>query len=470
MKAANATTGSTGGPARILVVGSGGREHALAWRLAREAGVERVLAAPGSDAIGAEPRVTCFPAVAATDVAALTGLARREGVGLVVIGPEGPLAAGLADALVVAGIPTFGPSAAAARIETSKAFCREVAAEAGVRTARGRAFEAPGPALALARELVAAPRSPGVVIKADGLAGGKGVTVCDDLPAAERALAAVFAAGGERPGPRVVVEERLVGREASLIALADGQTALALPAARDHKRLLDADRGPNTGGMGAYSPLPDLPESLAAALVETVHRPILAALARRGSPFRGALYAGLILTDRGPVLLECNARFGDPEAQVLLPRLALPLAPLLLAAARGGLAGAAAGLGLHGPLLPTTDDAAVAVVLAAAGYPEAPRPGDRIDGLGAGAARRALVFHAGTGRDPDGTYRTRGGRVLAVVGLGHDLAAARRRAERAAGAITFAGLQRRHDIAADLPPEVTRAPAGAGGLAAGSGR
>jgi phosphoribosylamine---glycine ligase len=224
-----------------------------------------------------------------------------------------------------------------------------------------------------------------------------------------------------------------------------------LPPARDHKRLLDKDRGPNTGGMGAYSPVPDLPESLCATLVDVIHLPILAELARRGAPFRGALYAGLMLTPEGPVLIECNARFGDPEAQVLLPRLAVPLGPLLYGAARGDLAAAAGELGVHGRMLPTTGDAAVAVVLAAANYPDTPRKGDTISGLEDAARAGATIFHAGTTRGEDSTYRTNGGRVLAVVGLGSTVAAARDAAETGADRISWSGMQRRHDIAAKLP-------------------
>jgi len=443
-------------PTRILLVGSGGREHALAWRLAREPGVNLVVVAPGSAAIAAEPHVRCVPGADPLDGPALAALARAEAVELAVIGPEAPLAAGVADALVAAGVPTFGPSRAAARIETSKAFCHEVASAAGVRMARAGAFTSLEPARAFAARL--ASEGDGVVVKADGLAAGKGVTVCDTIAEAEAALAAQFAG----PGPAtVVVEERLHGREASLIALCDGRDALGLPAARDHKRLGDGDSGPNTGGMGACSPVPDLPDPLAAELIERVHRPILAELARRGTPFRGALYAGLILTPDGPALLECNARFGDPETQVLVPRLGIPLGPLLLAAAQGRLAAAARPYGLDGPLLPALPSAAVAIVAAAAGYPGAPRAGDPIGGLDEASAEGALVFHAGTSLDPDGTYRTKGGRVLAVVGQGADLAAARAAAERAIGRITFAGLQRRHDIAADAPvPAAAAGPAG----------
>jgi phosphoribosylamine--glycine ligase len=446
------------GPARVLVLGGGGREHALVWSLAREAGVEAVIVAPGSDAIGEEPKVRCVPGVAATDPAAVLALATAEDVDLVVVGPEAPLAAGVVDVLEEAGLPTFGPIRAAARIEWSKAFCRDVAAAAGVRMARGEAFWAFGPALAFAGELAAAPGSRGVVVKADGLMAGKGVTVCDDFEGAEKALHELFSGAGEaeagplsgRP-PVLVLEERMIGAEASLIALCDDHSALALPPARDHKRLLDNDLGPNTGGMGAYSPVPDMPESLCATLIDMIHVPILAELARRGAPFRGALYAGLMLTPEGPVLIECNARFGDPEIQALLPRLAVPLGPLLLGAALGDLAGAAAGLGLVGRMLPTTGDAAVAVVLAAANYPETPRKGDVIGGLADATRSGATVFHAGTVCGPDGEYRTNGGRVLSVVGLGSTLAAARVCAEQAAEKIDWAGMQRRHDIAAKLP-------------------
>jgi len=443
-------------PRRILLVGAGGREHALAIRLAGEPGVTFVLALPGSDAIASVPGVS-IAAGDPLDPAAVVAAALGARVDLAVIGPEAPLAAGVTDALVAAGIPTFGPSAAAARIESSKAFCHEVADAAGVRMAHAGAFAAKRPAVAFAAALDAAGR--GIVIKADGLAAGKGVTVCETFDEALAALDAIFgdvAAGST--GVRVVVEERLRGPEASVIVLADETAALALPAARDHKRLGDGDAGPNTGGMGAYSPLPDLPDADVAGIVAAFHVPLLAELARRGTPFRGALYAGLILTDDGPLLLECNARFGDPEAQVILPRCATPLVPLLLAAAEGRLAAAAAAAGITGTLLPSIPEAAVGIVLAAAGYPSAPRPGDAITGLIEADARGGLVVHAGTTRDPDGTWRVHGGRVLTVVGTGPDLAAARAAAELAADAIAFEGLQRRHDIAATTPA----APATAG--------
>ena len=434
-------------PTRTLIVGSGGREHALAWKLASEPGGNEVFVAPGSDAIATEPRVRCLPGVNQLDPDAVVRAAGRQSVELVVVGPEAPLAAGVADALRTAGFAVFGPSAAAARIESSKAFCHDVAAAAGVRMARAGAFHDRTTAHAFAAELVA--DGDGVVVKADGLAAGKGVTVCDTFEEAERAIDALLDdwAAGDPDGPTVVLEARLHGREASVIALTDGRDVVALPPARDHKRLLDGDAGPNTGGMGAYSPLEDLPGEEIEALLDAFHRPILAELARRGTPFRGALYAGLMLTADGPVLLECNARFGDPETQAILPRVAIAIGPLLRAAARGELRSAMAASHLVGSRLPTFPGASVALVLAAAGYPERPRTGDPIDGLDDAISTGALVFHAGTSRDPDGSFRTAGGRVLAVVGRGPDLASARDAASVAADRITAPGLQRRYDIA-----------------------
>ena len=416
-------------PTRILIVGGGAREHALAWKLAAEPGVNELVVAPGSDGIATEPRVRC-ELLDPLDPAAVVSAARRFAAELVVVGPEAPLAAGVADALGEAGVAVFGPTAAAARIETSKAFCREIAEAAGVQMARGRAFAEtdPSAALAYAMGLSAVGH---VVVKADGLAGGKGVTVCESL---DEAAAAISAQAG-----RIVVEERLSGPEASVIALCDGATAVALPIARDHKRLGDGDTGPNTGGMGAYSPLPDLPDAAAETILDAVHRPVLAELARRGTPFRGALYAGLILTDAGPRLLEFNARFGDPEAQVIVPRVAVPLGPLLLAAARGRLRGVATPA-----VLPT---ATVGIVLAASGYPGDPKRGEAIPDLAIAEHGGSLVFHAATVASPDG-WRTNGGRVLTVVGRGRDVAAARAIAEAAADRIAWPGAQRRRDIAA----------------------
>ena len=431
-------------PTRILVLGSGGREHALAWKLAGEPGVNEVVVAPGSTAMATEHRVRILPGVESLDPAAVIAAARGLAAELVVVGPEAPLAAGAADALDAAGFAVFGPACAAARLEASKAFCHEVAAAAGVRMARARAFtgadrDAAG---AFIRELDAA--GAGAVLKADGLAGGKGVIVTESLEQAVE-LVPGFLAGRPVDAPALVVEERLTGREASVIAVCDGTRAVALPAARDHKRLGDGDRGPNTGGMGAYSPLPDLDDAIVEHLLETIHRPLLAEMTRRGTPFRGFLYAGLMLTVDGPALLECNVRLGDPEAQVILPRIASPLGPLLLTAARGRLPEG-------GPsVVPTIPGAAVGIVLAAKGYPGDPERGHPIAGLDDARATGALVFHAGTDRWPDGNYVTNGGRVLTVLGRGPTLDSARAAAERAADSISWEGMQRRRDIAVDAP-------------------
>ena len=432
----------TTAPTRTLIVGSGAREHALAWKLAGEPGMNEVAVAPGSAAIGAESRVRCLPGVDPLDPAAVVAAARGMASELVVIGPEAPLAAGVVDALRDAGIRAFGPTQAAARIESSKAFCHDVAEAAGVRMARARAFAEGDEEAAQAFVAEVGRSGRGVVLKHDGLAAGKGVTVYDDVALAVEHVPAWLVRRG--PEPALVVEERLEGREASVIAICDGREAIALPASRDHKRLCDGDVGPNTGGMGAYSPLPDLGDDAVARILETVHRPILAELARRGSPFIGFLYAGLMLTEEGPALLECNARLGDPEAQVILPRLAGPLGPVIAAAAARRLGGA--------PALPLLPGATVGVVLAAKGYPGTPKRGVPIEGIEAAEAEGALVFHGGSVGRPGGGYGTNGGRVLTVVGRGADLPAARAAAEGAADLISWDGLQRRRDIAAVLPP------------------
>jgi len=417
----------------VLLVGGGGREHALAWKLASEPGVNEVLVMPGSDGIAEEPRVRIL-AGDPFDPREVVAIARSFAAELVVVGPEAPLAAGVADALIDAGMAVFGPTAAAARIESSKAFCREVATSAGVPMARGRAFDPANRAAAMVLAAEFAARG-GAVVKADGLAAGKGVVVCNT---ADEAANAIRAVEGD-----FVVEERLDGREASVIALCDEREALALPISRDHKRLGDGDTGPNTGGMGAYSPLPDLPDETADHILDRFHRPVLAELARRGTPFRGALYAGLMLTEAGPRLLEFNARFGDPETQVILPRLAGPLGPVLLAAARGSLRAV--------PPLPVHPQAAVGIVLAVEGYPVEPRRGDPIEGIDDAWSMGSLVFHAGTVRQPAGGWATNGGRVLTVVDVGDDLDDARFAAERGAAQISWPGMERRHDIATDVP-------------------
>ncbi len=425
-------------PRRILVVGSRGREHAITWKLAAESAVEAVLVVPGSAAIAAEPGVETID-VPATAIDEIVDLARQQSIDLVVVGPEAPLAAGLADQLDAAGIPVFGASRAASAIEWSKAFCHDVATAAGVRMADAQVCRSRAGAQAAIDRLRAS--DGGFVVKDDGLADGKGVTVFGPGATAEadlpRLLDALYGPGS--PERTIVVEERLHGPEASVIAVCDGSRAIGLPAARDHKRLGDGDAGPNTGGMGAYSPLPDLDDADVDGVLAGIHEPILRELAARGSPFRGFLYAGLILTATGPVLLECNARLGDPEAQVILPRVDAALGPILLAAAGGALP---ADLGTR---LPVRPGAAVGIVIATGGYPAEGRVGLPITGIDAALRRGALVFHAATIEAADG-WATNGGRVLTVVGLGPDLIAARVEAEGAADLIAFQGSQRRHDI------------------------
>lgn len=435
-------------PQVVLVIGSGAREHALAWRVAQDSGVERVLVAPGNPLMAdvAEVITPLDPA----DHQAVIDLCRSESVELVIVGPEAPLVAGLADALDAAGISCLGPSAAAAQLEGSKAFCREVAEAAGVPMADGRAFGDPGSALDYARRL-----GDGLVVKADGLAAGKGVTVCDSVGEAEDAIAeAMLGRRFGAAGRRVIIERRLEGPEASLIALCDGRDALLLPVARDHKRLFDGDEGPNTGGMGACSPVPDMDRASAARLLDTIHRPVLVEMARRGMPFRGFLYAGLMLTADGPRLLEINVRLGDPETQAILPRIQSRLALLLAAAAQRRLAAAVAAMGPEGGSDLEGQGANVALTLAASGYPGTPRSGDTISGIPAARDGGALVFGAGVASDEANRLVTAGGRVLTVVGRGSDVDEARAIAYRAADEISFEGRQLRRDIGLSLSREV----------------
>jgi phosphoribosylamine--glycine ligase len=415
---------------KALVVGGGGREHAIVRALRRSPQVDAVLCAPGNAGIAADAE--CLPDVAADDPAAIVEAAKSNGVDLAAIGPEAGLVAGAVDALEEAGIAAFGPTKAAAELEGSKAFAKELMAEAGVPTA--------GHVLLRSREeadeQLARAGFP-TVLKADGLAAGKGVIICPTETEAREALD-VFFTERRFGATTVVMEDFLEGEELSLLALCDGENVVPLAPAQDYKRIFDGDEGPNTGGMGSYSPVPGFGPTEVEEIVERVHRPVVAAMAARGVPFHGVLYAGLMMTAEGPKVLEFNARFGDPETQAVLPRLRSDLAELFLAAREpGGLAGATAEF---------ADDWAVTVVLASAGYPESSSKGDVIHGL-AGAAQVAEVTHAGTA-ERDGEIVTAGGRVLNVTGLGASPAEARDRAYDAAGRISFEGMQIRHDIAA----------------------
>ncbi|MCU1357466.1 MAG: purD [Acidimicrobiales bacterium] len=407
---------------KVVVVGSGGREHALAQVLGRTA---EVVVTPGNPAI---------PGSVATSVEELVA---DGSVDLVVVGPEQPLVDGLADRLRALGVRVFGPGADGAQIEGSKAYMKDLASAAGLPTARYAAFDAPEPALAFLRSL------PGpYVVKTDGLAAGKGVLVTDSLAEAEADVRDKLSGSSfGDAGRRVVIEEGLSGPEVSVFAVCDGTRTVCLPPAQDFKRVGDGDTGPNTGGMGAWSPLPFVDDDLAEVVAERFVRPTLAALRDRGIDYRGVLYTGLMLTPDGPKLIEYNIRFGDPDSQVVLLRMTSDLAALLAAAADGDLRAVEA---------PTfTDDAAVLVVAASEGYPAAPRVGDAIDGLAAAQAVDGVtVLCAGVGSGADGALITAGGRVLNVVGQGPDVATARARAYEGIAAIAWPGLHHRTDIAA----------------------
>jgi phosphoribosylamine---glycine ligase len=394
---------------KVLLVGSGGREDALAWKIAQSHALTELHCAPGNPGIARHGN--CHP-VRAEDAEGLLGLARELAVDLVVVGPEVPLVAGVADALRKSGVAIFGPSRSAAAIEGSKSFAKEVMSAADVPTAA---------LLPVAR--------PPCVIKADGLAAGKGVFVCrtqDELDAALPTAAAL--------GHPLVIEELLEGPEVSVFALCDGVNAVPLPAVQDFKRAFDGDEGPNTGGMGSYSPAQDVDVN---ELVDTIHRPVLAELARRDSPFLGALFAGVMLTENGPRVLEFNCRFGDPETQSLLPRLEGNFLEALAAAAAGD---------ARHVELPVVDDAAVTLVMAAGGYPASGDTGSSIAGIEDAESTGALVFHAGTAQHGDRLV-TNGGRILDVTALGPTIAAARERAYDAAARILFRGARYRSDIA-----------------------
>ena len=415
---------------KVLLVGGGGREHALAWKLAQSEHLRALVAAPGNPGIAAH--ADCAP-VKDGAVDELVALARRERPDLVVVGPELPLALGLADRLRAGGISVFGPSQAAARIESSKVFAKDLMARHGIPTAAFRVFTHAEEARAYCRELGAP-----VVVKADGLAAGKGAIVCASLDEADRAVALCLEDGafGEA-GRAVVIEEFMTGEEASFFALSDGVSALPFGAAQDHKTVWDGDRGPNTGGMGAYSPAPVFDAAVQERAMTEIVRPTIAALAKEGCPYQGVLYVGLMITSAGPRVVEFNCRFGDPECQAILPRLDQDLLPLLEAVA--------AGRGLPASLA-WRREASVCVVAASGGYPGPYDTGVTITGVEeAGRLAGVTVFHAGTARR-DGVLVTAGGRVLGVQALGGDIEGAIAQAYAAMDRIAFSGMHARRDI------------------------
>ena len=422
----------------VLLIGGGGREHALAWKLRQSPLIGRLYCAPGNAGIAA---VAESVALDAADHDAIIRFCKEGAIGLVVIGPEAPLVAGLADDLEAAGIKVFGPSREAARLEGSKGFTKELCAAYGIPTAAYRRFAD----AASAKAYVAKQKLP-IVVKADGLAAGKGVIIAATREEAESAIDACFSGAFGSAGSEVVIEEFLDGEEASFFALSDGKTALALATAQDHKRAFDGDRGPNTGGMGAYSPAPIMTRALSARVMEEIILPTVRAMSARGTPFKGVLYAGLMIVDGAPKLIEYNVRFGDPEAQALMLRLKSDLFPALLAVAEGRLADIA--LDWH-------DDAALCVVMAARGYPGAYVKGSEIRGLeDAGRDPNVQIFHAGTRREADRILAD-GGRVLGVTARGDTIAKAKARAYAAIDQIDWPGGFYRSDIGWRALPRAT---------------
>ncbi|RIK87568.1 MAG: phosphoribosylamine--glycine ligase [Hyphomicrobiales bacterium] len=413
----------------VLLIGSGGREHALAWKLAASPRLARLYAAPGNPGIARHAECV---ALDIADHAAIAAFAREKGIGLVVVGPEAPLVAGLADDLAAGGIRVFGPSAAAARLEGSKGFTKDLCARHSIPTAAYGRFDNAAAARAYARQ-VGAP----VVVKADGLAAGKGVTVAMELDEALSAIDACFEGAFGAAGAEVVVEEFLEGEEASFFFLCDGTVALPFGTAQDHKRVGDGDTGPNTGGMGAYSPAPVLTPELEARVIREIVEPTMRGMAEAGAPFSGVLYAGLMLTKDGPRLIEYNVRFGDPECQVLMLRLESDLLELLDAAVDGRLGGIEARW---------RDEAALTVVMAAKGYPGTPQKGSVISGVAEAAGADVQIFHAGTALDASGRLVAAGGRVLNVTASGRTVTEASARAYEAVGRIDWPGGFCRRDI------------------------
>jgi phosphoribosylamine--glycine ligase len=413
----------------VLLIGGGGREHALAWKLAQSPLLDTLYCAPGN--AGIEEVAACV-ALDVVDHAAVARFCKENDIGLVVIGPEAPLVAGLADDLAASGIKVFGPSREAARLEGSKGFTKDLCAEYGIPTAAYRRFSDG----AAAKDYVATLSAP-IVVKADGLAAGKGVVIAATREEADAAIDACFSGTFGAAGAEVVIEECLSGEEASYFALVDGTTALPLATAQDHKRAFDGDQGPNTGGMGAYSPAPVMTPALCARVMDEIILPTVRAMQKRGTPFKGVLYAGLMIQDGAPKLIEYNARFGDPETQVLMLRLKSDLLPALLAVAEGTLSGFA--LDWHA-------DAALCVVMAAKGYPGAYERGSEIKRLeGAGADPNVEIFHAGTKRHR-GRILADGGRVLGVTSRGNTIAEARSHAYAAVDKIDWPGGFCRRDI------------------------
>jgi phosphoribosylamine--glycine ligase len=416
---------------RILVVGSGGREHALCWKIAASPLCDKLYCAPGNAGIADEAECV---AIGAEDVPALVDFARREKIDFVVVGPEAPLVKGLADRLEAEGIAAFGPSAAAAALEGSKGFMKDIAAKYGIPTARYARFTDAAAAKAFARGF-----TPPIVLKADGLASGKGVIIATSHAEAEAEIEAMLNARkfGDASA-EIVVEEFLDGEELSFFALVDGTHALPLVSAQDHKRVGDGDTGPNTGGMGAYSPAPVATPAIEAEILEKIIRPTVAGMAAEGKPFKGVLFAGIMVTRDGPKLIEFNVRFGDPECQAIMLRMKSDLVPALLAARDGSLA--SFDLRWH-------DDTALVVVMAAEGYPDKPKTGSVIRNLeAAGKLSGVTVFHAGTRRNAAGEIEAAGGRVLGVAALGKSVAEAQRRAYEAVNTIQWPGGFCRWDI------------------------
>jgi phosphoribosylamine--glycine ligase len=418
---------------KILLVGSGGREHALGWKLKQSPLVSELISAPGNPGLAALGRCVPIKADAAPELAAF---AAREQVDLVVIGPEAAAAAGLADALAQLGVPCFGPSKAAAELEASKAFMKEFCVRHGVPTAEYRVFDD-----AVRAKAYLGGREPPFVIKADGLAAGKGVVIAETRRDADAAIDEIlFLRKFGTAGQRIVIEDFLPGEEASFFAICDGETAVAFGAAQDHKRAYDGDKGPNTGGMGAYSPAPIFTDAVRELTMERIILPTLAGMKAEGRPFVGVLFAGLMITPEGPKLIEYNVRFGDPECQTLMRRLKSDLAPALFAAAKGELA--------QLPALEWDEQPSVTVVLAAQGYPDEPLTGSVIRGLDkASAIKDAVIFHAGTKEDADGVLRAAGGRVLNVTATGETLRDAVAQAYAAVDQVDWPGGFCRRDIA-----------------------